>query len=71
MSQLPSLYGCKNPKEMFYALGSHTEVAASFQISTRPTAMRKHCHGLPKEKREISDHGADSTGRETPVIRLT
>lgn len=71
MSPLLSPDGCKKPKETFYALGSHTEVAASFEISTRPAATRKHCHGLPKEKREISDHGADSKGRETPIIRLT
>lgn len=43
--------------------------AVSFQTSTRPAARTKHCHSLPKEKREISDHGADCKNRETSVIR--
>jgi len=44
----------------------------SFQLSARPAAMRKYPHGLAKERREISDHGADSKDGETPrVVRLT
>lgn len=69
MSPLLSLYGCKERDVLHF--WKRYRNAVSFQISARPAAMRKYRHGLLKEKREISDHGADSKNRETPVIRLT
>lgn len=69
MSPLLSLYGCKERDVLHF--WKRYRNAVSFQISARPAAMRKYRHGLLKEKSEISDHGADSKNRETPVIRLT